>query len=273
MDGSELLSIKEFAEYTGVKQHILRHYDDIGIFQPIMRGENGYRYYSPQQITALNMVSVLSDIKSLYREVGELQQERSPQSMLEFMKKKGRIIDAELRRLHDAYAIIHMYENLIGHGITADEENVVEMDMEEFPIFIGPENKFEKSKLFYSDFVAFCKYAREHGISLSFPIGGLFEDVDALIRSSGQPKWFFSTSPRGAQIKPAGHYIVGYHRGYYGVLGDLPQKLIDYAKEHNLETEGPVFVIYVLDEVCIGDPDRLLAQAAVMVKPAKKRNK
>jgi len=265
MKENELLSIKTFSEYTGVKQHILRHYDEIGIFQPVVRGENNYRYYSPQQITALNMVNVLSDTRVLLREIGELQHERSPEIVLDVLQKHERGIDAELRKLHDAYAIIHMYQHLILEGMLANEKELTLRDMEEFPIFLGPENTFSDEGLFYPDFIEFSKYAREHGINMSYPVGGWFENMDAFIKSPSSPTRFFSTSPRGTERKPAGKYLVGYTRGYYGPMGDLPEKFRVYAAENRLQFVGPVFVIYVLDEVSEKDPDNYLAQVAVQV--------
>ncbi len=40
------LKIGELAKVTGVSVRNLRYYSDIGLLQPIHRGENGYRYYA-----------------------------------------------------------------------------------------------------------------------------------------------------------------------------------------------------------------------------------
>jgi DNA-binding transcriptional MerR regulator/effector-binding domain-containing protein len=261
-----LLSIKEFAEYTGVKQHILRHYDDIGVFSPVERGANGYRYYSPQQITALNMVNVYLGVKAMHREIGEFNQNRSPQSTLDFLRQQGRKIDAELSRLHDAYAILHLYESLISEGLTADEDQLLLRECPELPLFLGPVNQFATDGQFYSDFIDFCRTARSGGINLSYPIGGLYQDIDSFTAAPDQPTRFFSTSPHGSQTKPAGRYLVGYARGYYGALQGLPQRLSQYAAEQGLRLDGPVYVLYVLDEVSVADPNQFLAQASVRVQ-------
>ncbi|MDR1801479.1 MAG: MerR family transcriptional regulator [Lachnospiraceae bacterium] len=263
---AELLSIKEFAEYTGVKQHVLRHYDELGLFCPAVRGENGYRYYSPQQITTLNMVCVLSDMKALLREIGELTKKRSPETIMDLLEKQELKIDAEVRRLHDSHSIIHMYRTLIHTGLSANENEISVMEMDEFPIFLGEKNSFKDNAGFYADFINFCKYTRERGINLSYPIGGYFKDMKTFIGASGKPTYFFSTSPTGYDIKPAGKYLVGYSRGYYGRMGDLPSRLVEYANEHSLEFTGPVYAIYVEDEVSVKEPDNYLAQVSVQFK-------
>ena len=35
----------EFARILGVRKHTLFHYDEIGLFSPALKEENGYRYY------------------------------------------------------------------------------------------------------------------------------------------------------------------------------------------------------------------------------------
>jgi effector-binding domain-containing protein len=65
---------------------------------------------------------------------------------------------------------------------------------------------------------------------------------------------------------PSGKYMVGFIHGYYGQLGDLPQRMEAYAKENNLEFCGPVQIVYVLDELCVKDPAQYLSRVSVAVK-------
>ncbi|MDR1410172.1 MAG: MerR family transcriptional regulator [Oscillospiraceae bacterium] len=266
MDPTELLSIHDFAEYTGMKQSILRHYDDIDLFSPIFRAENGYRYYAPTQIITLNMVSVLCDLRTVLREISELQRDRNPEAILEHLENQEEKFDLEMRRLQESYAISHMYRRLIRTGLSADEKAITECDMPEIPIYVGSETKFEKTTLFYKDFITFCQEARKKNINLSYPIGGGYHNMDLFFQAPAQPQFFFSMDPHGCRQKEAGHYLIGYTRGYYGEMGDLPDRLAAYAKEHNLIFNGPAYILYVLDEVSIKDPDQYLGQISVQVK-------
>ena len=40
------LKIGELAKQTGIAVGTLRYYSDLGLLQPVARGDNGYRYYS-----------------------------------------------------------------------------------------------------------------------------------------------------------------------------------------------------------------------------------
>ena len=46
MSKSTNLKIGELAKQTGLAVGTLRYYSDIGLLQPVVRGDNGYRYYS-----------------------------------------------------------------------------------------------------------------------------------------------------------------------------------------------------------------------------------
>ncbi|MEL7417116.1 MAG: heavy metal-responsive transcriptional regulator [Cyanobacteria bacterium J06555_3] len=47
MSKSTNLKIGELAKQTNLAVGTLRYYSDMGLLQPVQRGENGYRYYSP----------------------------------------------------------------------------------------------------------------------------------------------------------------------------------------------------------------------------------
>ena len=46
MSKSTNLKIGELAKQTGFAVGTLRYYSDLGLLQPVQRGDNGYRYYS-----------------------------------------------------------------------------------------------------------------------------------------------------------------------------------------------------------------------------------
>ena len=49
----------EFAKILGVKKHTLFHYDEIGLFSPAVKEDNGYRYYFVWQMDALSLIHIL----------------------------------------------------------------------------------------------------------------------------------------------------------------------------------------------------------------------
>ena len=87
--------------------------------------------------------------------------------------------------------------------------------------------------------------------------------MEELLNAPSQPTRFFSQDPRGNHKRKAGRYMVAYARGFYGELGDVPQRMVAHAQAHDLRFDGPVYITYLLEEICTLDKDQYLAQAIV----------
>ena len=57
MDG--FISIKQFAQKSGVTVRTLHYYDQTGLLKPAGRGENGYRYYCEQDLLRMQQIVTL----------------------------------------------------------------------------------------------------------------------------------------------------------------------------------------------------------------------
>jgi len=267
MDNSDLLSIKEFADFAGIKQSALRYYDEIGVFSPASRGENNYRYYSPIQITTIKLINVLTDLGVPLSQIKEMGNGRTPESAMELLSHQEQSLDAQLLQLHAAYAVIHVFRNNIQSGLLANENEITLQDLHPQPMILGPENNFGDDKYFFKTFIRFCNTAHSSRINLNFPVGGYFSSLEAFLENPARPSNFYSQDPSGTFKKAAGKYLLGYTRGYYGEFNNLPERMLAYAKEHNLVCQGPVYELYLLDEISVNDPDQYLSQVSIPVTP------
>ena len=262
MNANDLLSIKDFSKFTGIPQSTLRYYDEIGLFNPVLRGENNYRYYSCQQITTVNLINTLAALDIPRKEIVELANNRTPQSILDRFSKQEEILDEQMRHIYQSHSIIHTFRKLIEQGLSANENELSICTTEALSITMGPQNHFSADEQFYDSFINHCQYIENLGVSLSYPVGGYYKNLDTYIDTPSQPTNFFSLNPTGKCSKPAGRYLVGYTRGYYGEMGDLPNRLIEYAREHKLNPKGSVYVIYLHDEISMKEYE-YLAQVSI----------
>jgi DNA-binding transcriptional MerR regulator len=263
---NQLLSIKDFSTLAGIKQSTLRYYDDIGLFSPAMRGDNGYRYYAPQQITTINCIKLLYSLDIPIKDISALSKKRSPELMLKLLLGQEERLDAELRVLQKARNIINVFRNNIFTGITANEDELSLVFMHDQPIILGPVNEFKSPDSFHDGFLHFCELAETLRVNLTYPIGGYFPDMEFFSKNPTQPQKFFSIDPSGGTMKKAGRYLVGYKRGYYGTSLDLPQRMLSYAEEHKLNFSGPVYAIFLIDEISESDAGNYLQQISVQVQ-------
>jgi DNA-binding transcriptional MerR regulator len=268
MKDSNLISIKEFSELTGINQSRLRHYDEVGLFKPIKRGGNGYRYYSPLQTIMVNCVNVLRSVGVPIKQMNDYLRRKTPERVLRLLRNQELELNLELFRLQQAYAVVHTYAQMIEEGLAAGGRAVSCGRMDALAIEIGPENNFSAGR-FNESYFAFLKEMRARNIDPACPTGGMYKSISAFAESPGRPDYFFARTPLGRDVKPAGEYLIGCGRGYYGNLGNLPQRMTLYAQENGLVCHGPVYECYLHDELCVEDPEQYLIRACVQVKRRK----
>jgi effector-binding domain-containing protein len=46
-----------------------------------------------------------------------------------------------------------------------------------------------------------------------------------------------------------------------------PQRMSEYAKEQGVSLNGPVYIVYLLSEICEADPSNYLAKVCAAIEP------
>ena len=263
----DFLSIKEFSRLSGIETTTLRYWDEIGLFCPAKRNpENNYRYYEPAQVIAVNFITVMGNLHVPLKTIDEIQVRRDPESIMALIEQQENLLALKMRRLQEAASVIHMRRSLIKAGLKAE---VTEISVQELPqraLILGPPNTgFSAEGGFYLPFMKFCNQAKELRINLNYPIGARHSNLEAFCQAPSEPQHFFSLDPTGNACWPGGTYLVGYARGYYGNFGTMPEKMAAEAKKRGLRCTGPLYTIYLHDEICLEDPAHYLSQISVAV--------
>ncbi|MDR0885230.1 MAG: MerR family transcriptional regulator [Clostridiales Family XIII bacterium] len=263
-----LLSIKDFSNLTRIKQSTLRYYDNIGLFKPSKRGANGYRYYSLEQITTINLIIVLNNLGMTIDEINGYMTERTPELMSKvFLEKETELYD-QIRVLTERFNIVGTYRRLINLGLFSEENKMTVEYREERKFSLGKRNRFTDDT-YFSAFFDFIETAKIRNVDLNYPIGGYFDDIDDFVDHASRPDYFYSVDPNGVDLRPAGMHIVCFIRGDYGEVGDVATRLVQFAKENHLVFTGPIYNTYVEDEISIVDPNHYLLEILAPVRKEK----
>lgn len=128
---NNLMLIGEMADFFGISRKAMRLYEKKGIIKPVkVDAENGYRYYSAEQIQQLN---ALLELKALGFSLDEIKMiidgKTAKTPLLEMLEKKRQ---AWQETLNSAKYKIECLDNIINnlHGSQA-AERIVEMTEEE----------------------------------------------------------------------------------------------------------------------------------------------
>ena len=267
--GNKYMSIGDFSEIVRITAASLRHYDRIGAFPPAVTGDesdNGYRYYRPTQITAVKMIGVLTEIGVPLETIKALAQKRTPEDVVKLLNQNTNKVSEKIRFLQEVLLVIDTFISLLNEGIGATEDEISLRERPERTLMLGTENRCIGSPGdFYDEFVRFLNAPHEPDLNLCYPVGGYWPDMAAFHKRPFLPTQFYSLTPHGNERQSAGLYLTGYTRGYYGQVGDLPQRMEAFAKENGLRFAGPVYAIHLFDEVSITDPEQYLLQISAAV--------
>ena len=233
----DFLSIKEFSKLSGIESSTLRYWDEIGLFSPVERNaENNYRYYTPEQIVAVNFVKVMSGLDVPLKTISKMVASRTPNDIIQLIERQEKQLDMAMRRLRDNYSIIHTRRELINYGnkvlngyrladgTQVDVNQIFVTHREERHLVVGQRNEFDENSDYYVPLKCFYEQAKDLRANLGLPIGGMHDSWDDFIKSPGTPHHFFSMDPTSNTIHPAGKYVVGFSFGDYGQFGDLPER-------------------------------------------------
>jgi DNA-binding transcriptional MerR regulator len=268
INNTNLIPIGKFSAITGIEQHTLRHYDSLGLLLPVKRTGNKYRYYEPRQIYKLNYIRFLVEMKVPLSTIKELDENRTPERVLDLLDEHQAELLNLLNDITAKFSINQTYRNNIRCGLNAVDG---EIKLEKLPatrLILGEQAAQKNEETYFKDLILFCESAQENRVNLRSPIGGFYNDMDAFTNMPGRPDKFFTVDNNGSRVCPAGQYLVGYKCGYYGEYGDLPEKMITFAKKNNLIFNGPVYVIYLLNEVSTKNDEGYVSRVMVEVSEA-----
>ena len=100
------MTTAQFAELHGVNRRTLHYYDDIGLFSPCQKGENGYRYYDASQSIVFEYIRMLKELNMSIAEIADYCKHPAPEKFLQIADRKEAEIDLEIRRLKRARNIL-----------------------------------------------------------------------------------------------------------------------------------------------------------------------
>ena len=265
---SGLLSVGELAKFARVSRSALIFYDNVGLVPPVERGDNNYRYYSPHQVTSTNLINTMQELNIPLKKIKELIKHRTPESIVSLFSEQNKQINRRIENLLRAQKLLLTLQGIIEEGLSVDEEKIEVGWNEEESILIGPQIDYSNGLSIEEAFLDFYKHwsGADSELDLNYPVWGIFSEERIKRGDWVGPDKFYFKMPDAPDRKPAGLYVTGYTRGYYGQSNALYKRLIAYIENNGFEICGPAFEMYLLNEISIPDPFAYLMRISISVK-------
>ena len=264
------LTVSQFAKLHNVNKRTLHYYDEIGIFSPDYKGENGYRYYDYMQGVDFEYIKMLKELNMGLDEIKKYIDSPNEEDFKEIADVKIKEIDREIRTLNRRREVLEDKLNKLNKCDEVRKKNSIKViDCEEQKFFFTP-FKFEDDDLkqliaHIKDVWTVDEYCKGIGsfVSVDKIKRGEFEEYDGLFIEMLED--MESKNTKNTIIKPKGKYICAYHMGDWDTLPNFYGEIVKYAEENNLTLVGYSFEIG-MNDFAISDMKDYITQIMIRVE-------
>jgi len=271
------LNAADFARMCGTTKRTLIHYENIGLFLPAGRDQNGYRYYSEVQYDVFMVITWLKDLGMSLDEIAAYIRVRDPEHFKDLLLQQVVKIDAEIRHLLQINTMIHTKLQLLDEGERMPHGVVRFTHVpEEYLILSDPINSADhgvKSAVLYRH----LRECNQHNIYSGHPYGAIIAGENIVSRNYGVYACHFtkvaSYSPLTRMYKkPAGTYAVYYLKGDYRYTDEIYDLMLQAIDESGYLVSGNSYKEGIIEEMVEKNLTDYIVKISIQIAPKAQRH-
>lgn len=245
------LTTGEFARLAGVTKHTLFHYDNIGLFQPELTDENGYRYYTFDQLEVFDIIYTLKDLGMPLGQIKDYMSNRTPHSLLTLLAEEERILQERIQRLKKKRKWILKKQAFLEDAIRTNPEEVT-LTQEKERYYISRRVEKNDEELWAQASGELLEDCETYGLQNVYGFG-YRQELDWILQ--GQYNRYdtvyllFDEKPKGikSETRSAGTYVTAYHTGHWSTIGEAYERLLCFVQEKHLKLTGQCYEDFLFD--------------------------
>ena len=260
------LTTAQFAKLHEVNKRTLHYYDDIGLFCPLTKEENGYRYYDISQSIDFEYIRMLKELNMSIKEIEMYRKQPTPDNFLKIADTKEQELDKEIRKLKNIKRILQAKKEQIVFCESLQEQEIRVEECKSERILTFPYD-FSEDDIYQ----IFSPLKSTWGIEQIRMGIGSFISLDN-VYNMNLTKYdgiytiaLNNKSVSNSFIKPKGRYLCGYQKGTWDKLPEMYQKILDYSKKHDLKLTGYAYEVGLNDFV-ISNPDDYITKIMIKIE-------
>lgn len=267
----QYFSTSEFANICGVTKHTLFHYDEIGILKPEIVKENGYRFYSINQFSTFDIISILKEAGTSLKEIKGYIEHQDPGVFLDILIENNKKLETEQKKIKRMRNCLQNIIETTRHAMQADcgHPRIKECE-EEYFIAIqlcGMDSEKDKIEKIYDQY----KYCVDTNQINGLPTGVIINKYNIEIGQYDTLEYFFSImnckyNNEWLYIKPKGKYAIIDHKGSYENKAVSYNMLKKYIDDNNMSIVGNAYEYELLGYTAVGNPDKYVIEIAIQVE-------
>lgn len=250
---SSCFSTGKFAQICNTTKNTLFHYDEIGLLKPSIIKENGYRYYSVDQIYTFDIINILKNCNCSLKEIKHTIENSDISTFFDFVAEKKSELLLQKERIEQAINLLDHSSAITSHALEGSMNTpyITELEYEKYIIYTScdathSQNSGEIASTLNKHF-SMCnnldnieKFPLGHIIlQQTFNCGELnhayiYSILDKPLSKSNK---YISQQ----QIITKGQYLNIKHQGSYETIGSAYQQLFSYIYANNIELDSDIY--------------------------------
>ena len=118
------LTTAQFAKLHEVNKRTLHYYDEIGLFRPLTKSDNGYRYYDISQSIDFEYIRMLKELNMSIEEIEIYRKNPTPADFLKIVNEKEQEVDKQIQKLKDIKTVMQSKKEQIFFCETLQEREI-----------------------------------------------------------------------------------------------------------------------------------------------------
>lgn len=270
-DYKKYFNTGEFAKLCNVKKQTLFHYDDIGLFSPEIKDENGYRYYSVQQFEVFNVILILKEINMPLKEIKYYLDNKTPKTLIELFENKIIQVNKEIENLKRIRKFMKTKIELTKKACTTDYSKITLEVLKEERLVLSRSIENLSYKDYLKAVSEHMDYCNLHQLTSGYSISLMINKENIFKGVSDNYSYIYTKLENNSKIKstftrPKGLYAIAYHQGSYTTIDQTYKKIIEYLSEAKLKIGTYAYEEYVLDETTMKGFENYVTQILVEIK-------
>jgi effector-binding domain-containing protein len=273
MSKEVLYSIGQMAKICNVSVQTLRHYDNIDLLKPDVVKDNGYRYYSDEQILSINIIKALKELNLSLTKVKNIINKNDINYVLELFKKNNLDLEEQIKSLSIAKnSVLNLIENIELHN-SFDKKNYIEVkSLPARTVAYTRYNSPSNPKSYMKRFNELHKIVEKNKLITKGSIIAIFHDhytefdyedadIEVCVRIEKPEK-----NNKYIRTISEGKYLSKYHKGSYETMTESYQDMLDWCEENKYKMVGSAIEIYLVDFLTTKDPEQFITELQIPVK-------
>ncbi|MCY8514192.1 MerR family transcriptional regulator [Bacillus atrophaeus] len=256
----------EFAKRFGIKKDTLFYYDKINLFKPAGISDNGYRYYTMQQLDTFWAIHSLRSLNFPIKELKNYFSAPSSEKLTKLAKDQLLKVEEEIKNLQEIHWLLSEIMSRSEEIKNATLGEVVIVELPEEPVIYSapnPRNSDTSNEEWSYDYEVFLE---QTGLKGPASIGSVISEEDILHgRFKRVERLFTRIKIPNAKIKPAGLYAILYHKGTYESIPGAYPFLLNEISNRGFRVSGNAYEEYLIDTLATNNEADFVTKISLAV--------